>query len=214
MSNKLHQNNIFLQSGRDAWLERNKQAFLKQIFSDDMVCNEIMKIVTPKSSLRKTFKILEVGRGKSFGLSSLSKEFGYQVYGMEISKKAVTEAFSREVVATQGRADFPSYDNVVADILIIGFCIYLYSQQDLFKIAHDANRVLRRDSRLIINDFYYPGSITRNYHHRPGFQSHKIDYRKLFEWHPSYVFYSHKIDRHGFDEYCDVPQEWMATINA
>ena len=209
MSNKLLQKDIFLQSEADEWFERNKQATSKQLFTDDMVCKEIKKIVGVKSSLGKTLKILEVGCGQGFRLSWLSKEYGCQVYGIEPSKKAVTEAVSRGVVAIQGTADFLPYENEVFDILIFGFCLYLCDQQDLFKIAHEADRVLKKDSWLIINDFYYPGTVTREYHHKSGVQSHKMDYRKLFEWHPAYICYSHQIERHGFHEYCDDPQEWV-----
>jgi ubiquinone/menaquinone biosynthesis C-methylase UbiE len=133
------------------------------------------------------------------------------VFGIEPSKKAVAEAVKRGVVAVQGTADFLPYENKSFDILIFGFCLYLCDQHDLFKIAHEADRVLKDDAWLIINDFYYPGSVARDYHHKPGVQSHKMDYRKLFEWHPSYVCYSHQLQQHGLHEFCDDPQEWVSV---
>ena len=211
MTNKILQKDIFLQSEADEWFQRNKQATANQLFSQDTVCAEIQKIITAKSSQGKAFKILEVGCGEGLRLSWLSKEFGAQVFGIEPSKKAVIEAAKRGIVATQGTADLLPYEDETFDILIFGFCLYLCDQQDLFKIAYEADRVLKKDAWLIINDFYYPGSITRDYHHKLGVQSHKMDYRALFEWHPAYICYGHQIQQHGLHEFCDDPQEWVAV---
>lgn len=211
MKNIILQKDIFLQSEADEWFERNKQSNSKKSFSEDMVCVEIQKIIRAHSSQGNVFKILEVGCGEALRLSWLSQEFGAQVFGVEPSKKALIEAAKRGVVVTQGTADFLPYLDETFDILIFGFCLYLCDQKDLFKIAHEADRVLKKNAWLIINDFYYPGSITRAYHHKLGVQSHKMDYRTLFDWHPSYICYSHQIQQHGLQEFCDDPQEWVAV---
>jgi len=87
----------------------------------------------------------------------------------------------------------------------------LCDRQDLFRIAQEANRVLKSDSWLVINDFYAPHPIKREYHHKPGVYSYKMDYRQLFSWHPAYTCFAHKVTFHGRNEFTDEAQEWVAT---
>lgn len=77
------------------------------------------------------------------------------------------------------------FGNATFDVIIFGFCLYLCDQQDLFRVAQEADRVLKPDSWLVINDFYAPNLVKRAYHH--------------------------KVTVHGKQEFTDDPQEWVAT---
>ena len=110
----------------------------------------------------------------------------------------------------QGTADVLPFDNESFDIVIFGFCLYLCDREDLFRIAGEADRVLRKPGWLMIMDFYSPIPHARSYHYYPSMQSYKMDYRSLFTWHPDYECLSHKVRNHGDASYTDNPEEWVA----
>ncbi len=94
---------------------------------------------------------------------------------------------------------------------MFGFCLYLCDREDLFRIACEADRVLKNPGWLLIQDFYSPAPVKREYHHRSGLFTHKMDYRTLFTWNPSYVNLVHKVRHHSEGSYTDDPKEWVAT---
>ena len=85
----------------------------------------------------------------------------------------------------QGTADRLPYRDGLFDVVVFGFCLYLCDREDLFRIASEADRVLNDQGWLIIHDFYSPVPTRRDYHHKTGIYSYKMDYKTLFEWHPS-----------------------------
>ena len=54
-------------------------------------------------------------------------------------------------------------------------------------------------------------AVRRAYHHKDGLFSYKMDYRQLFDWHPSYTCFSHELSHHASGDFTDDPQEWIAT---
>lgn len=211
MAINMRQKDIFLESEADAWYERNREACAKQNFANDPICISILEIHQARHKPDSRLKILEVGCGEGRRLSWLAQQINADVYGIEPSGKAAAEAVRIGVQAIQGTADLLPYENGTFDVLIFGFCLYLCDQQDLFQIAQEADRVLKTDSWLVIHDFYAPAAIRRPYHHKDGVYSHKMDFRKLFDWHPAYTCFKHKLVHHVTGEFCDDPQEWVAT---
>ena len=112
---------------------------------------------------------------------------------------------------TQGTAEALPYPDQHFDVVIFGFCLYLCDRSDLFRVASEADRVLRAPGYLLIKDFYAISPTRREYHHRPGVFSHKMDYRRLFDWHPDYVCVHHEIAHHATGEPTDDPDEWVAV---
>jgi hypothetical protein len=70
--------------------------------------------------------------------------------------------------------------------LIFNFCLYLCDTEDLIKIITEADRVLKKNSYLLIYDFYYKGLKYIKYKHKKNIYSRKMDFSKLFIWHPNY----------------------------
>ena len=99
----------------------------------------------------------------------------------------------------------------IFNIVVFGFCLYLCDREDLFKISFEANRVLKNQGWIIIQDFYTPMPLKRRYKHTKGIYSFKMDYRKLFDWHPHYECFSHEITHHSKKEMTDDLQEWVST---
>jgi ubiquinone/menaquinone biosynthesis C-methylase UbiE len=103
------------------------------------------------------------------------------------------------------------WDDGSFDVLLFGFCLYLCDPEDLFRIAAEADRVLKPTSWLLIHDFFSPAHIRRPYHHKNGVITNKMDFRKLFDWHSAYSCYYHRVSAHGAHGFTDDPQEWVAT---
>jgi ubiquinone/menaquinone biosynthesis C-methylase UbiE len=207
----MQQKDIFLHSEADAWFERNREACAKQDFkSNDPVTAAILDIGRSPQVAGNRLKILEVGCGEGRRLAWLAEHIDAEVHGVEPSAKAVSEACQRGVSALQGTADSLPYSDASFDIVVFGFCLYLCDQQDLFQIAQEANRVLKPDAWLVIHDFFAPTPMRRAYHHKPGVFSHKMDFRTLFDWHPAYTCYAHRLVHHGLSEFSDDQQEWVA----
>jgi SAM-dependent methyltransferase len=209
----MSQKDIFLSTEADAWYVRNQQKVEEFDFSADPVSLAVVEIAS-KCQLEAElgrYRILEVGCGGGQRLAWLATKLDAEAFGLEPSALAVEDARSRGILAEVGTADDLPFEDATFDILIFGFCLYLCDRQDLFRIAQEANRVLKPDSWLVINDFYAPHPVAREYHHKPGIYSYKMDYRQLFSWHPAYTCYSHKVTCHGRNDYTDDAQEWVST---
>ena len=190
------QRDIFLESEGDAWFSRNEQAVREKKLPDkDPVLQEI----------------LEIGCGDGSRLGWLKNNLNAQCFGIDPSEQAVHAANSKGVSAQQGTAELLPFDNDSFDIVIFGFCLYLCDREDLFRIAYEADRVLRTPGWLAILDSYSASPRNRKYHHTPDVLSYKMDYRSLFDWYPSYECMTHKVRHHVGLDYTASSEDWIAT---
>ncbi len=204
------QKDIFLQSEGDAWFSRNRQALADRKFPDgDAILAELCGLL-PKESNRK-LKVLEIGCGEGGRLVWLQQNCAVECYGVDPSTQAVEAATARGIKAFKAVADELPFSAEAFDVVIFGFCLYLCDRSDLFRIACEADRVLRLPGWLIIQDFFSPVPRSRIYHHRPGVISYKMDYRTLFSWHPDYECLTHKVRGHQNGVHTDDPEEWTAV---
>jgi len=204
----MKQKNIFLESEGNAWFERNAKVLAsRKLPESDPLLVEILSLPT----LPEGTKILEIGCGEGGRLSWLKENCGFDCHGVEPSAQAVEVAKGRGIAAHQGTADQLPFDDNAFDVLTFGFCLYLCDREDLFRIACEADRVLRNPGWLLIQDFYSPVPVRRVYHHHSDLFTHKMDYRTLFTWNPSYVNFAHKVRHHFEASYTDDPNEWVAT---
>lgn len=207
----MKQKEIFLQSEGNAWFTRNQQGVaIRKLPDADPLLREILDLHLQARGGRG-LKVLEVGCGDGTRLFWLKNNLNADCYGIEPSALAVAAACAKGINVQQGTADLLPFDNQCFDIVIFGFCLYLCDREDLFRIAAEADRVLRNPSWLMIMDFYSPIPLVRNYHHLPGMQSYKMDYLSLFSWHPDYECMTHKVRHHGDASYTDDPDEWVAV---
>jgi len=205
------QKDIFLQGEADAWFERNHQALERKDFDlHDPVISSIAEIIALPKYAGSSVKVLEVGCGEGKRLNWLAENLGVDVYGIDPSMKAVELAKSRGVTAKLGTADKLPFQAASFDIVIFGFCLYLCDRQDLFRVAQEADRLLKQEAWVIIHDFFSAAPVRREYHHKPGVFTFKMDYRTLFDWHPAYTCYQHRVGHHVQSGYTDEQQEWVA----
>lgn len=211
MADMKRQKEIFLASEADAWYERNREAIARQDLAQDPICRAVMEFAPDVKTYGTPLSILEVGCGEGLRLSWLATRFGAQVHGIEPSAKAVAAAQARGVDARRGTADSLPFTDASFDIMLFGFCLYLCDPEDLFCVAAEADRVLKAPSWLVVHDFFASAHTRRPYHHTAGVMSNKMDFRKLFDWHPAYTCYSHRLGTHGLPGFSDDPQEWVST---
>jgi ubiquinone/menaquinone biosynthesis C-methylase UbiE len=205
----MKQREVFLQSEGDAWFRRNPRSPDSRGFpQSDFLLREINELAPVPS---KGARVLEIGCGDGARLGWLREQRGFECYGVDPSAQAVAAAQGQGIAARQGTAEQLPFATGEFDLVMFGFCLYLCDRDDLFRIACEADRVLKNPGWLLILDFYGPAPSRREYHHRAGLFSFKMDYRTLFTWHPAYVTYSHKIHHHSHDGYTDDSQEWVAT---
>lgn len=203
----MKQKDIFLKSEGDAWFSRNQKSISeKKLPDDDFILTEILEILP---AYPDGIKVLEIGCGDGTRLAWLKNNANVECYGIDPSAQAVAVACDKGIHAVQGTADVLEFDTGSFDLVIFGFCLYLCDRDDLFKIASEANRVLRKPGWLLILDFYSDTPKIRNYHHTNGVQTYKMDYRKLFSWHPDFDCLTHKVRHHSSAAYTDDQNEWV-----
>ena len=208
------QKDKFSASEGDAWFERNHAAVGQRNYNEhDSIIQAIDHCLYDliNNDLGGGLSLLEVGSGEGKRLQWLQENRFIKCFGVEPSTKAVELAVERGVKAITGTADNLPFEEQKFDFVVFGFCLYLCDREDLFRIALEADRVLKETGWLIINDFFAVTPIDKPYHHLEGVRSYKMDYRKLWDWHPSYECYSHQISCHGTSSLCDDPEEWVAT---
>jgi ubiquinone/menaquinone biosynthesis C-methylase UbiE len=208
----MKQKEIFLHSEGDAWFSRNTSSLNhRKLPDEDPLLLMLIGLPIWKAAEKDKIKILEIGSGDGARLAWLKNNLNVECYGIEPSQLGVNAANEKGVHAIQGTADILPFDNKQFDLVIFGFCLYLCDRDDLFRIASEANRVLRNPGWLALLDFYSPVMQSRHYHHKEGVSSYKMDYRKLFTWHPSYECLNHKVFHHENLSYTDDPNEWISV---
>ena len=205
------QRQAFLDGEGDAWLRRNRQGKNNMYNEDDntqQVNDLLFGLPLPNGP---TIFACEVGCGQGERLHKLKNDLGWSVSGIDPSADAIAEVNARGCNGKVGTADsLPFQDNSV-DLLIYGFCLYLCDREDLFKIAAEADRVLKPESWILIVDFWSKDACAVPYHHREGIYSYKDNLPGMFCWHPYYTMTDHRMRHHSTGKYTDVKKEWVSS---
>ncbi len=200
------QKEIFLQEEGDAWFDRNHQVIQNIDYGKTDPVVPVIKSCL--SSICGEAKLLEIGCSEGKRLQWISQNLPIQCHGVDPSSKAISVAKKSGVHAIQGTADSLPFESDTFDFLVFGFCLYLCDRQDLFKIAYEADRVLKKEAWLVIHDFFAKSNEKRDYCHQPNVYSYKMDYRTIFDWHPSYTCVNHRIKHHQNQNFTDDVDEW------
>lgn len=207
------QKDLFSESEGNAWFERNRVAVERRDYNaSDPVIHAVDHCLSNLTNNDfEGLSLLEVGCGEGKRLRWLQANRSLECFGVEPASKAVELAIESGVKVVRGTADTLPFEEQKFDIVVFGFCLYLCDRDDLFKIALEADRVLKKKSWLIVHDFFSDAPVDKPYHHLEGVKSYKMDYRKLWEWHPYYMCYAHEIFGHGTARHSDVSDEWVST---
>jgi SAM-dependent methyltransferase len=198
------QRDMFLASEGDAWLSRNAASLSTRDWSLDPVCVRLAGLAAPQA------RLLEIGCGDGSRLQYLARTHGCRVFGADPSPRAVARAAQRGVEAVRSTADALPFAAGSFDIVVFGFCLYLCDDEDLFRIALEADRVLASPGWLLILDFEAPAPVYRPYHHAAGLVSRKMDYKSMFTWHPCFTVASYEKFHHATLQWTDERDEWVS----
>lgn len=204
----MEQKTIFSQSEGDAWFKRNRVAVAQRHLPDD---DPVLRQLLPLLPAQGETCLLEIGCGEAHRLAWLQEQRRVRCTGVEPSPEAAAAAAQRGVRVHRGTAEALPFADSMFDVVVFGFCLYLCDDQDLFRIAAEADRVLRSPGWLLIHDFFSPVPRKRAYHHHPGVNSRKMDNRRLFDWHPDYECLAHEVRHHASGDFTDDPDEWVAV---
>lgn len=207
----MKQKQKFLESEGNGWFQRNINAIEKRnLPEDDPILREIIALPVDTAGGGKV-TLLEVGCSNGYKLKWIEGNLHYQCRGIEPSKQAVDMARQKGLEVIQGTADNLPFPDNTFDIVIFGFCLYLCDREDLFRIAFEADRVLKNPGWLLIHDFYCPYPAKNPYHHSSGLFTYKMDYKSMFIWHPAYSCFKHIVFHHEKGDYTDEQNHWVAV---
>ena len=206
MSNK----NIFKSNEGDRYFIRN----YKKLNTINYETDKLQIIISKKiSSIKnKKIRVLEIGCGDGGRLTHLKKKFEkVKFYGLEPSKKAKKNNYKLNSIKI-GTAEKLPFEENYFDILIFGFCLYLTDSEDLFKISSEAYRVTKKRSWIIIKDFDTEMTLFKKYKYNKNIKVRKMDYSKMFLWHPNLILYSREKYNHDGDNWTDDIDKHISII--
>ena len=197
MSNK----KLFKIKEGDKYFLRNIRTLNLKNYEDDklqkIVSNRLLKFT------KKKVKVLEIGCGDGKRLGFLKKKFkNIQFYGLEPSKRAIKDNYKLNIIKIGTAEKLPFKENFF-DIIIFGFCLYLTDNEDLFSIAKEAYRVTKDKSWIIIEDFDTDQIYFKRYKYNKKIKIRKMDYSKMFLWHPNLSLYSKEKYNHNGKNFTD-----------
>jgi ubiquinone/menaquinone biosynthesis C-methylase UbiE len=194
------QKSEFLKGEGDAWFQRNSGKFDSR--HDPAIAGLLELGQLPR-------RVLEIGCADGRRLSAIRETFSSECHGIDPSSDAIRNAKSRDkdLNVSVGTADRLSFSDSQFDLVIFGFCLYLCDVADHFVIASEANRVLADGGVLVVYDFSSPIPFKNEYSHKSGISSYKMDWAKMFTWHPSYRLVTRRYHEASTAGYRFAPNE-------
>lgn len=175
----IDQKTAFLTREGDHYLERNgdKPVFLSPVIP----ALQAIGLPAPK-------RILEIGCSTGAQLNQLVLAFGAEGWGIEPSEKAVRDGTITfpNLRLKQGTAEHLPYEDEQFDLVLFGGCLYLCDPADYFAVAYHADRVLTPGGVMAVFDFATDLPHSNAYRHREGLRAYKMDFSRMFRWHPRY----------------------------
>lgn len=162
-------------------------------------------VIIAMTRMNLTHKIvLEIGCGDGWRVSRIAENISCDGHGIDPSSEAIDGSKYKNISLHEGYADDLPYSDCSLDVVIFGFCLYWCARDSYFQIAKEADRVLAYGGSLIIYDFY---PDVPQYNLLPdGGKSFKMDFSKMFSWHPNYKIVYKDICKEicGSDDNCSV----------
>lgn len=189
----MSQKEIFLQGEGDAWFRRN----LNFAHQDKMTNEPILKSLQELSI--RPGRILEIGCSTGHRLAAIADVLHSTCYGIDPSAAAIEQGRNLypHLHLQQGTADDLPYDPNFFDLIIFGFCLYLCDPTDHFKIAWQADQALADKGFILIKDFSPARSYRNSYSHKDSVYSYKMEFSRMFSWHPAYSLVSRAYLEHA-----------------
>lgn len=201
------QKKIFLTSEGDQWhLRNNCQRKRESIW--EILYKRLGALPLPEGKKN----ILEIGCSDGSRLNNLYMATDSECFGIDPSQKAISTGREKfpALHLKIGTADVLQFPDAMFHFVIFGFCLYLCDRNDLFLIAKEADRVLKRGGYIVIIDFFSHFCYMNTYSHCDGIYSYKMDYSKMFLWHPDYCLVDTYAANHTSNTFSVEPDERLA----
>lgn len=180
----IQQKKIFLKSEANKFFKRNIERLNKTNYKNHKIVIELQKYLKSK---KNKINLLEIGCCDAGLINFISQKYNkIECYGVDPSSLALKLQKNSDLKLKIGTADKLLFKKNFFDIVIYNFCLYLCDNDDLIKIVSEADRVLKKNGMIFILDFYHKNIKYIKYIHRKNIYSRKMNYSKLFTWHPNY----------------------------
>lgn len=207
---ELLQKTVFVQSEGDEWFDRNRIALAESSpLRDSLVARIAQHLPRGGTAI---WHVLEIGCGQGGNLDALSRVRDIQGHGIDPSGRAVSSGSFTfpHLELCVGTADALPYADESLDMVWFGFCLYLVDRNLLQRVVAEADRVLRDGGLLVVVDFDPLFPCKRDYHHKAGLYSYKMDYVRLFLANPAYSLVEKYSTSHITGLWAQDPQERVA----
>lgn len=179
----VNQKKIFINSEADNFYKRNIQRFKNINYKKHKIILKLKKIFKTK----KKINLLEIGCSDAGLINFIDKNFkNIKCFGLDPSLNALNSQKNKNLTLKKATAEKLPFKKFFFDIIIYNFCLYLCDTRDFIKIVSEADRVIKNNGFIIIYDFYFKKIQYVKYIHRKNIFSRKMNYGKLFTWHPKY----------------------------
>lgn len=204
----MKQEEVFLSSEADEWYKRNASNLLSKSKSEDRIYLAIKKHYPLEMQGKE---VLEIGCANGYRLSWLKTDLGASIVGVEPSGLAVLDSrdrykFSENEIRVDTARSFFVDNESKFDCIIFGHSLYLIDPEDYVEVIHGAMKALNPNGVICIYDFYSQPQ-SQGYHHKPGIQSYKMQFDKIFTWHPQFKLIYQEIETHNGASSLGNPKE-------
>ncbi len=204
------QKSVFVRSEGDEWFDRNRIALAESSPLRDSLVERIAQHLPHGGTTAS--QVLEIGCGQGGNLNGLSSVREIRGSGIDPSGRAVSSGAAAfpHLELCVGTADALPYGDGSQDMVWFGFCLYLVDRSLLQRVVAEADRVLRDGGLLVVVDFDPLVPCKREYHHKAGLYSYKMDYARLFLANPAYSLVEKYSTSHTTGAWTQDPQERVA----
>lgn len=101
--------------------------------------------------------------------------------------RAVEHAVKRRVKATKGTAGNSKFGKQKFYVVDFVFRLCICNREGSFRFALEADRILKEAGWQIVQDYFAATPIDKSCHSLEGNRPYNMDYRKLWDWHPSSI---------------------------
>jgi ubiquinone/menaquinone biosynthesis C-methylase UbiE len=204
------QEDIFIESEADLYFERNKSSLSRVREHLKWMLNELQPFEDEINY------VAEIGCASGINLDFICSNLNAQGTGIDPSKLAIETAkkkFSdKELRFHIGTADKLEMKSSAFDLVYVGFCLYLVSEERISQAIDEILRVIKPGGFIVVTDFDFGQFIAVPYSHDGRVTTFKRDYYKILQGKGVEIFLVSKMSfSHSADNFNPDRNERIST---